>query len=87
LDEGLVISEVAPDFTFNIFKYQSIYLYSIGISRLYWSAIVKEYIRCYLIYKQDRLTVITSLARIVIKISGKTYLAGIWLKHWIEDIS
>ncbi|SCO91374.1 related to tol protein [Fusarium oxysporum] len=51
-----------------------------------WNSLVEEYTSCQLTFEEDRLVAFSGIARAVAKLTGDTYLAGIWLETWMQDL-
>ncbi|KAF5966124.1 hypothetical protein FBULB1_11826 [Fusarium bulbicola] len=51
-----------------------------------WNLLVEKYTACHLTFEEDRLVAFSGIARAVAKSTGDTYLAGIWLETWMQDL-
>lgn len=51
-----------------------------------WSEILTTYTGSDLTFEKDRLIAIAGLAKVVASKTGGTYLAGIWLDSWMQDL-
>ncbi|RBR10356.1 hypothetical protein FVER53590_12469 [Fusarium verticillioides] len=52
----------------------------------YWNLLVEQYSACHLTFEEDRLVAFSGIARAVAESTGDTYLAGIWLETWMQDL-
>ncbi|KAF5589952.1 hypothetical protein FPCIR_6581 [Fusarium pseudocircinatum] len=52
----------------------------------YWNLLVEQYSACHLTFEEDRLVAFSGIARSVADSTGDTYLAGIWLETWMQDL-
>jgi hypothetical protein len=52
----------------------------------YWSSTINKYTASDLTFEKDRLIAIAGLAKLVASKTRDTYLAGIWLESWMQDL-
>nr|CEG03626.1 unnamed protein product [Fusarium acuminatum CS5907] len=83
---GFVGSEAAQRFDSASGSRQSIFATPNLITEYCWSAMVQWYTQCHLSYEQDRFIAIAGLARVMSQRTGNSYLAGIWLDYWMQDL-
>ncbi|CEI63330.1 unnamed protein product [Fusarium venenatum] len=51
-----------------------------------WSWVLSKYTGYDLTFERDRLVAIAGLAKLIARKTGDTYLAGIWLESWMQDL-
>ncbi|RGP64289.1 hypothetical protein FSPOR_8109 [Fusarium sporotrichioides] len=52
----------------------------------HWSWVLSKYTGYDLTFEQDRLIAIAGLAKLIASKTGDSYLAGIWLESWMQDL-
>ena len=81
---GFVSMEVSPDSAYDRSLRQSIHLLPHDSSAMDWSKILGKYCGSSLTYEQDRLVAIAGLAKATARLTGDTYLAGIWRGYLLK---
>ncbi|KAM0491845.1 hypothetical protein ACHAP8_010349 [Fusarium lateritium] len=52
----------------------------------HWSWVLSKYTGYDLTFEEDRLIAIAGLAKLIASKTGDSYLAGIWLESWMQDL-
>lgn len=82
----LIASETSPLGVPHMSRRQGLDSLTGSDSDEYWNLLVGQYTACNLKFEEDRLVAFSGIARAVAKSTGDTYLAGIWLETWMQDL-
>ncbi|KAF4445371.1 hypothetical protein FACUT_1 [Fusarium acutatum] len=82
----LIASETSPSGIPHISRREGLDSLTGSHSGEYWNLLVEQYTACHLTFEEDRLVAFSGIARAVAKSTGDTYLAGIWLETWMQDL-
>ncbi|KAF5577215.1 hypothetical protein FPANT_10546 [Fusarium pseudoanthophilum] len=84
--DGCTGNEVSPDVIYNDGGRQSILDLTGRDKDTAWSLTLTQYTGSDLTFENDRLIAIAGLAKLIASKTGGTYLAGIWLDSWMQDL-
>ncbi|KAH6957419.1 heterokaryon incompatibility protein-domain-containing protein, partial [Fusarium avenaceum] len=84
--DGCTGSEVSPDSINNDGRRESMLDLTGCYKDMAWSRTLTKYTGSDLTSEKDRLIAIAGLAKLVASKTGGTYLAGIWLDSWMQDL-
>ncbi|KIL92405.1 tol protein [Fusarium avenaceum] len=85
--DGCTGSEVSPDSINKGGNRESILDLTGRHKYTAWRRTLAKYTQSDLTFEKDRLIAIAGLAKLVASKTGGTYLAGIWLDSWMQDLS
>lgn len=84
--DGCTGSEVSPDSILSMGGRQSILDLTGAEKDTAWSEILAQYTRSDLTFESDRLVAIAGLAKLIASKTGGTYVAGIWIDSWMQEL-